>query len=66
MNSKNVGEKIHQKEMDPQPVTLMKRRLQCRCFPVNFAKFLSTELLLTDIPLKPETAVHMCPEKLLF
>lgn len=44
----------------------MKRRFQYKCFPVSFAKFLSTELLLTDVPPKPEIAVHVCPKKLLF
>ena len=29
----------------PQPVTLLKKRLWQRCFPVNFAKFLRTPFL---------------------
>ena len=30
----------------PRPVTLVKKRLWHRCFPVNFAKFLRTRFLL--------------------
>ena len=34
--------KIHRKTPVPRPVTLLKKRLLHRCFPVNFAKFLRT------------------------
>ena len=34
--------RIHRKAPVPRPATLLQKRLWCRCFPVNFEKFLRT------------------------
>ena len=33
----------------PRPATLLKKRLWHRCFPVNFAKFLGTPVLIEHL-----------------
>ena len=42
---KQLGQSFLFNKVAGRPATLFKKRLWCKCFPVNFAKFLRTAFL---------------------